>query len=244
MPVIHIPESVVCPLETHGGLPFVKAMVNGSEGLFLIDSGSPRLKLNHSFLKNTLQVPVNPQEHTMQIDRFAIGEWTADQLTIALFDGTSLEEQFGIELAGVMGFREWIHFNWIIDLPEKTLQLARKFQLNDEKLIGKARGRYVGHLPVFPVEIGSETYQVGIVTGFAGLAFDQGLKEQLAPHLLDPSATDSGSTLKYFSIAGRTLLKTPVIFADLGESDLPKGGYDAIIGTPLLAQGKVLLHWG
>ena len=243
MPVIHIPESIQCPLEIHRGLPFLKAKVNGLEGLFLLDSGTATLELSQDFLPQQATNSKAKKKRSICVDEFALEEYRITQVEVSLFNGADLENSFGVKCAGIIGFRELVHFNWVIDLPMRTISFLRKLPLESEEVTAKIRGRYRNHLPIFPVQIGSETYQLGITTGFPGLAFDKRLRKQLTPHLLESPRHQKSHTLKYLSFEGHTFLKTNMLFGDLSELDLPQGGYDGIIGTPLLEQGPVILDW-
>lgn len=165
-----------------GNSILVNASINGTDGHFLIDTGSPGLILNDKYFKG---IP-KPNEKTdildfqgnrnaatfLPVSNFMVSSMEMPRELALVTDLSKLEIIKGVAIHGVIGYRSLKRFELLFDFENKTLTL---YPLGKK---GQPVGRQMnqvptsvldikmsGHLPFFITSINRKKMKIGIDSG-------------------------------------------------------------------------------
>jgi hypothetical protein len=180
-------DPVSIPFSIQKGLIVVQAELNGVAGNFLVDTGAQAMIANTVHF-STEQLPTVALDHAMpsgvggalsgvrstrDLD-LAWGNLHVDIPRALAIDLSHLEASLEIPIVGLIGFDVLERFEIYFDYTAGILSLYRLD--NDHKPIGAeyqdsqaavVRFDMIGHLPVFPVEIGGRVVKLGLDSGAA-----------------------------------------------------------------------------
>ena len=257
-----LPRKLVLPLEFYLNLPFLRGELDGRPALLLMDSGAPGITLNAAHLpEDKLQeggelmgASGKVQSFRTELDELRFGEWRMGPMVVMALDETRLEEAFGVRYDGLIGFRELIHFDWMVDYEAQELHLWSSFRKKDHPVVQAIRVRYLNHLPVVDVTIGGNEYQMLLDTGASGIVFDQNHKDALGSVVEGIEEDElqgaggkktavSGGNLTSFEIGEFKVEDSDIKFTDISPLQKRLGAFDGIFGYSFLSKANVVVSW-
>ena len=263
-PSMHLalPATLEWPLHFHYKIPVFPVELNGRACFMQLDSGAPHLFLNSNFFSASeltsgsavMGVAGKVQSQRARVERLAIGDWTMGPFEAMALPEAHLNDFEGGPIAGTIGFRELLHFSWLVDYDAARLHLWRDFEPSAHAVRGQVRCQYRNHLPLVLAEIGGETFQLLLDTGCSDLVFDRAKQERVAGAVgmegQEELVGAGGQTvaaeqgvLEGMSIGGIGLGEVKTVFSDLAGLQSRIGDFDGVIGHPLLAQVRTVVCW-
>lgn len=175
------------PFFSFGGMLLIRAIADGQEGYFILDTGAPNLILNEKYFSHSGGV-FQEQAKVVDINGRSAGLWTKNaKLQIGdqkwknvyalLYDLAYLEEAKGISILGLIGSLLFRNYELTIDFELQELLLCR-LDKQGEKLETFYDYRppdvivpfkRKGHMPYIEAELEGNTFNLGIDSG-AGVA--------------------------------------------------------------------------
>lgn len=182
---LRAPDSLSVPLVQRNGLLYIKASLDGRNGLFLLDSGSPEMILNKAYFSDSLQ-PMPEQGGAVtgingemkDVMRRRMNLFTMGGMQLCNFQAMVMPENVeqddaAMPFLGSIGYNTLKDFEWSFLLKESRLLLIRTdsagnylntaLQLPAAKYTAAVNMRR--HIPVLQMKIGAETYRMGIDCG-------------------------------------------------------------------------------
>lgn len=256
-----------CTFTVSGGLPFVRATVDGRSGFFLFDTGSSNLLLNQKyFAPGTaaaapgLSATVNgiaPSRGTRTVRLLVWGRMESALFVGQLHDFSRMERPEITPLLGAISHREIRNSSILFDWKSQTLRIfptrpdgSRQPLPGEQAPSAVFPFTYFLHMPMVKARIGTKDYD---------MLFDSGAQLNLLPNItgMEPHFQQSGF-LGGFSSGGApgAAARVPVGTVDrftLRQTeylDLPFAVYQipylpgkGMLGTPLLRQGRVEINF-
>lgn len=259
---ISIPDHVQLSIELHHNCPFLKTELNGNEALFFLDSGAPSIFLNRAGV----------QESDLFGERQMLGSSGAftgnfTRLRELTFGGCRfagqivptipmdhLEEGFGVSIQGIIGFRQLIHSDWMVDYGARELQLWNMANPDDFQIAERFKVQYRNHLPGLNITIGGKKYFMLVDTGASVILFDENKLAEIQ-HLVsdqkDLETSGAGSNtvnvqegvLSGFQVGETEFGPAEIHLASIEALQTRLGKFDGIIGAALFSKQKTLISW-
>ncbi|OJJ21187.1 hypothetical protein BKI52_11510 [marine bacterium AO1-C] len=159
-----------------GGFLFTKAIVNGQDAWFIVDTGMPGLILNTKYYQeNQYAGEVAGASGMAQLKKVQLNHfyWNGIQLKnseVMALELSHLERTLGVAIHGLIGMEQFRHHELFIDYENQTITLSKPGQSDYQKhwqptLI--IPFQWQNHLPLLKLKIGKRTFRVGIDTGAA-----------------------------------------------------------------------------
>ena len=259
---ISVPEKVTIPMEFYGNTPFLWGHLNGQLRLFLFDSGAQDIVLNSRYVDDEgaekgysgIGATGAPVTFQTQIESLSFGEWSFGAREVLAMNMQHIEEEYEVEFHGLIGFRQLIHFEWMVDYNRKYLQLVRQFNKKEHKLAGRVKTQYFSHLPSFEAIIAGEPCKLLLDTGAPEFVFDETKKDRIssaftfrAHETLDGASPDKvpveAGTLSGFQVGGLDFGPCELKFMDMTQMKKHMGDFDGIIGHGMLSQRPAIVSW-
>ncbi|MEM0997266.1 MAG: retropepsin-like aspartic protease [Bacteroidota bacterium] len=259
---LNLPVRLVLPVDFHFNLPFLLGRLNGRPCRLLLDSGAPSITLNALHLPEErlresgelMGASGAIKSFLISVDELRFEDWTMGPMEVRAINDEQLEAKLGFRYDGLIGFRQLIHYDWMVDYQRGELHLWATFPKADYPVQEEVRIRYMNHLPVIEVEIAGEKYQLLIDTGSGGMLFDQEKAERIAAVVElgeddelrgagGRKLTVSGGQLKEFTLKGIRIADSSISFADISPLVQRLGPFDGIIGYSLLSQVRTVVSW-
>ncbi|NJL14198.1 MAG: hypothetical protein HC913_15100 [Microscillaceae bacterium] len=170
------------PFRLSGSLIMVQAQVNEQSGSFIFDSGAPDLKLNTRYFQggsavaNTAAGGSTGRVENLRLQSIRRFVWPGrvlEEVKVEGFDLSHLEQVRQEKILGLIGFEVFKDYEIGLDYKESKLILY-PLDAQGRRLAQRAEDfpadywidfRLEGHIPVFPVQIGGQTLQMGLDTG-------------------------------------------------------------------------------
>lgn len=274
-----LPVRLNIPFTVQNGIIFVKATLNGREENFIFDSGCPSLLLNADFLQPSDLVGSGAVatgvggSQTMQVYHIDSFSWNGIHIQdehIITLSLKHLEKATGMRFAGLIGYALFKEYEITYDYPNRRLLLnltdTAGNLIDPGATFNSASGKITTlpfelekHIPVFPVQIGTGTYRVGLDCGASGnLLYQKYYKKMVAErHIkkakttaLKGAGTTSSDILSAIVTSTRagTLTLLPMRFAfDNTNLDQLNSGYglriDGLVGYELLRQQVTTVNY-
>jgi hypothetical protein len=242
-------------------VPFVWVLLNAERRLFLFDSGAQDTILNSRLLDadqtteggGIIGATGNAMSHYTQVPSLQIGDWHILNSELMAIDMAHLEAELKTEIAGLIGFRHLIHFDWMVDYGKKKLHFWSRMNRNDHKIIAKALAHYAHHLPMIDLEIEGHAFRFLVDTGCSVLLLDRRHRALLLPAISglfeEPMASASPTQvivetgqLCGFKAADLQFGACKIQITDLSHMQ-SIGDFDGVIGYPLLSKYPVIQSW-
>jgi len=262
MTTLHLPNSLVIPLVFHHQVPILPTRIDGKECHFVLDTGAPHLFLHQSFFREDQLTVVGEvmgaagkvKLYQAEVQELEIGAWRMGPLSANVLAKSAMDDFDGGELAGSLGFRELIHYSWLVDYQQKELRLWQKFKPADHDVTGSLRCNYLNHLPAFEATVGDQKLRLLLDTGCSDLVMDRSRLDSLSEwvqgmeksELVGAGGNKSESLeghLDHLKVDVHQLDRVPVGFADLSGLKARIGDFDGIIGYPLLSRLGTVVCW-
>lgn len=259
---ITLPRRFTLDAEFHDDTPFVWGLLNGKRCLFLFDSGAQDFSLNSRYLDQEIVSPGGGVQGVTgavssvytRVDEIAFGDWKITNLELMASDFSHIEEEWGVVLHGIIGFRHLIHYDWMVDYKGGTISFYERMIKSEFNIAGKAKTNYKYHLPVVDIEIGGNGYRFLVDTGAAVVVFDQDKKDQVIDEVSGLHARKMSSaspeeadiergTLSNFKVGELEFGSHTIDFMDLTGMKARFGDFDGIIGYPLLSKYRTIVSW-
>lgn len=256
------PKRATFPLEFYDHIPFVRVQLNGEERLFLFDSGAQDFLLNSRYLPEddsgdvgyALGATGKVAHRYVIVENLEIGEWRFENREALAMDLKHAEDEYGTEIHGIMGFRQLIHFDWMVDYHRKELHLWERFPKTEHTILGKAFAPFKDHLPMVKVSIGGEEFKMLIDTGASMFVMTEENRERVMTHVEEegtkmmasasPVEAEVGKgTLKGFKIGDLDFGPCEINFMDLSHMQRGMIPFDGIVGYPVLGQYRTVVSW-
>ncbi|MDT0691202.1 retroviral-like aspartic protease family protein [Salegentibacter sp. F188] len=190
------------PFEKARGLVVIKALLNGRERKFLLDTGSPRVVLNskyglpedikHETISSTKDVNGSNISgmNIKKIENLDFGGIELNDQKVVTMDLTHLEESLKMDLSGIIGYELIKDYDIVFDYENLILTLIdpeffetyREDHLKEMSFI-KAPLKMRGHIPVLEVQIGTGLFNFGVDSGAESNLIDNNLFSSLKEHL-------------------------------------------------------------
>lgn len=259
---LHLPTTFTYPVEFYDNLPFLRGELDGEPGLFLFDSGAQDITLNTKYLDlDKLAEGSKVHGFTGKVRTFykpiaelAFGEWRFQNREAIASDLSHTEEEFGTQMHGLIGFRQLIHFDWMIDYKKGILHLWERFDRSGVKLAGKVSCRYRRHLPMIEIHVNGHPFNMLLDTGASMFLLDIDHKDLVIDQVTDLVEEEMASAspvkipvetgkLAGFEIAGLAFGESEIKLSDLGMIKKHFKGVDGIVGYPILSQYRTVINW-
>jgi predicted aspartyl protease len=269
------PPSADVPARVLNGLLVVEAEVDGRRGNFLLDTGAPALVLNkrefappgaETTLAAAGSTGVNGKMAGMSYHQVQKFDWQGirfQQKEVPTLDLTSLEQKLGgLPLLGLIGYNMLSQYAVTLDYRAGQVRLR---QPSPAATAGPAPAPVLlrvpftmsGHLPVVPMTVGGQTFQVGVDCGAQANLLDQQYQAGLA-HVLRKASTArlsgadaatrtvSTARLPEVRLAGPLVFrKQATVFADMAHlnQNPNRPPLQGLVGYPLLSQYRTTIDY-
>lgn len=259
---LSLPTRLTLPVEFYDNKPYMQGIMNGKKCRFMFDSGGQSLVLNANRFDpagleeggGAMGVTGKVTTHNAILEEVRFGDWHIKGREVLVLDLKHLEEEVGTEIDGIVGFKEMINFDWLVDYDNGSLHLWERFPKNDYKILERTRLHFRHHLPIVELKIAGEPYQFFVDTGCAINCIDQNLKEKIGGAVTglqeeklssaSPNEIDVLSgTLEGFQVGGLNFGPSKAKYMDLSQMQARFGHFDGITGYPLLKQYKTVQSW-
>ncbi len=242
--------------------PLVPVTINGRQGHILFDSGAQDLLVNARHFEADKQEGENQIQSVtgsssaffVGLEAFLMGGFEIRGGEVLAVSLEHVEEEFGQELLGLVGFRQLIHFDWMADYGAGQIHLWERAKRAHYPIAEQIPLKFFGHLPMLPVQIGGTEYRMLLDTGCEMVLLDEGLLDKMEDVVsdLEMEAMASGSAevremnsgrLEGFQVGKMDFGPCKVTFTDLQRMRQAMGDFDGIIGYPLLRTYRCVVSW-
>lgn len=257
-----LPHSLTLPFKLFDDCPCITGTMNGKLCRFLFDSGAQSMTINaNRFNTDGLEesggvrgLSGAVKSHYVVVDDLSFGPWKISGLEAMTMDMTHLEEEVGSEIHGILGFREMIYFDWMVDYKRSELNLWDRFPRNEYEIIGKTRLIFRHHFATVEMEIQGEPYRFIVDTGCETNCIDHNLIDKMGINRADleeeklasasPDKIDTlVGTLDNFQVAGLDFGPSEAKFMDMSGLQAQFGPLAGITGYPLLKKFRTVQSW-
>lgn len=188
------------------------------------------------------------------VQQLAIGDWHMGPFEAMVLNKSALDDFPLGPLAGSIGFRELIHYAWMVDYEAGKLKLWQNFEADAHEVTASMRCQYYSHLPVVEMQLGEVRLKLLLDTGCSDLVLDEGARAKAEAYLSglqsgelmgaggNQSAAELGS-VGPLELAGIEIGHSPVTVANLAPLKARLGEFDGIIGYPLLKAVRTVVCW-
>ena len=189
-----------------------------------------------------------------RIEKLQFGDWIMGPVEVLALDETALEAGFKQNYHGLIGFRQLVNYDWMVDYTAKELHLWANFHKEKHQVACDLRVRYLNHLPLLNVMIGDHEFHFLLDTGCSGLVLHDARREIL-DEVVEWGEDDemqgagglkmtvSGGNLSSFTVAGQEFRDTPITISDFSPLQNRIGPFDGIIGAPMLSKVRTVVSW-
>ena len=248
--------------ELHDRMIIVTAKLNGKEGKYILDTGSPMLVLNKKIENVSTQIGGFSKDCDSEIVAVKKFEWAGmsnKNIEAIAFDMSGLVKSLGIEVQGLIGQNLFKNYELLIDIENKKIQLfnPKKSTLHKtSKYSQKINFSLEHHIPVITVKIDGKKYRFGIDTGAEVNVISRDLKEKFEKKLLHNFQVNNlhgidgisqkvvSANLSNFKIKKRNFSNFNFLFIDF--TPLQQGyelEIDGILGYPFLKENKISINY-
>ena len=177
-----------------GGMVIVKASLNGKEGDFILDTGSPGIVVNSqsdNLVSKRIASGVNGELTIgeVDIDHFQWGMIHRDNMKGFVLNVSHLESACGRDIMGLIGFDVLKNYELVFDYRNKSVKLfeAGKVEMDSNlRPVKSIPFALYGHVPVITAKVGGRRVLLGIDSGAAVNLLD----EKYFSRLKDGSLSD------------------------------------------------------
>lgn len=238
------------PIQTVNGMILVRAEMDGEEGLFILDTGAPRMVVNSQELTgNALSASSYSTTFDIQsiiIEQFKWADVDVRHMEALVLDISHLERSTNRKILGMIGYNALTDREVMVDYDRGELLIypARK---NSVHRMAEPRMTIPftlqGHLPVINVEICGRVLHFGLDTGAGTNLIDRKYFDQLPAesytnlHLEEIQGLDQAvnmaqtADIKNTIIAGKGIPDMEYLFTDLSHLGPNSGiAIDGILG--------------
>lgn len=163
---------VSAAFEVREGLILVEGAMNGEEGYYILDTGAPMMVVN-STLENAESiaaagVTTDFTAQLMEIESFQWANIEYKNLEAVAIDISHLERAAGKRVLGLIGYEILKQYEVFFDYANHLVRLfpARNNELhNNFTPTSSVKFSIEDHLPILEMQIGKQSYRVGLDTG-------------------------------------------------------------------------------
>ncbi|MBX2876340.1 MAG: aspartyl protease family protein [Saprospiraceae bacterium] len=179
-------NSYKIPIEIVRGMIYLEAEMNGTKGLFILDTGAPSLIVNQDKADgqqaDALSLNAGIQVVETKVESFKIGGIRQRNLDALALDLSHLEQASGRQILGLVGYNVFEHFALLFDFDQQVLFLSpssQKVQPSLNQPEATLPFTLHDHLPIVTVSIGKKQLKFGIDTGAASNLLDKRFLEEV-----------------------------------------------------------------
>lgn len=256
--------SFTTPFELDGGLIYVKAVLNGEEQDFILDSGAPGLILNSQYLASeSTGQEVGGVSGSTELQNIAIQnfDWNGIAISETTVIGLALShlERNGRRIAGLIGFSLISQYEMLIDYETQQLSIFDPDESEYHttiKPIETLNFALNAHIPVFLTEIEGHSFKFGLDTGAEVNLMDPDSFEKLPANSYETGETTqlSGADNRVTNVTRFSIHETVIESSNFENmefisSDIShlKEGYqldiDGLVGFPFLSSRKMSVNF-
>lgn len=154
--------------ETTGSFILVDAIVDGSKGKFILDSGAPGLILNESPTQSSQKAVTLTGQVDVGEKKISILKWgllTQSNVQALTIDLSYLNNLGAGEIMGIIGYQQLAALTFTLDLPNHRLIQHTSFPKKCEVPAVRIPLKFTGHLPVVKSKIGKRKSLLVFDTG-------------------------------------------------------------------------------
>lgn len=189
-------DYAVSSFEMSNGMAIVRASVNGVEGNFILDTGSPGVVINsrkEGFVPKSLAAGIGG---SLKVGTFTIGtfNWgiiSAKELEAYLLDISHLEAASGKPIMGLIGYDVLKQYEVLFDYQSGKITVFKAGEATVEgaKATKSIPISFYGHVPILSAKVGGKRVYFGLDSGAGVNLLDVGLLKKLPPSsLMDTEA--------------------------------------------------------
>ena len=164
----------VSNMEVIEGFILVEAQINGQQGRFILDTGSPDLVLNSCYFSGKKtdiiarglhgQVTEIAQVSVRQFDWMSIRKRYIQAIALNM---ANLEKQTKVPILGLIGYEMLREYELLIDYVNQQIELipVSKKSILGNRILTRLPFRMQGHLPIIEVKVGDYQLRLGLDSG-------------------------------------------------------------------------------
>lgn len=256
-------ELSVAPFELVNGMILVQASVNGLEGNFILDTGSPCIVLNSDDTGNESDVMASGVGGTLDIgeiklQHFSWGIIQRKNLNGYTLDISQLETACRRDLMGIIGFDVIRQYELFFDYQNHVIRIydadnARQYRPQDP--VQELSFQLNGHIPVVTARVGNRKAYLGLDSGAEANLLDESYYKRLSSQFTQGVETEAvvgldqkthfvraahvDSSLKQFEVQDMRFL-----FMDLsGIAHQFEMKLDGLLGFPFFQQHRMSINY-
>lgn len=251
------------PIEIIRGMIYLEAEMNGTKGLFILDTGAPTLIVNQDQAKgqqaDAMSINAGIQVVETKVKSFKLGGIRKRNIDALALDLSHLEKASGRQILGLVGYNVFERFALSLDFDQQKLFLSPSSQKIEPSLHQPTTSlpfTLHEHLPIVKVQIGGKTLKFGIDTGAATNLLDARLLKQSSQLSIEylPNEEIQGLDQKIVLVKagilevtgknGWTFGKNKFLFTDLTFLREHTGcEIDGLLGSPFLAKTDLTIDY-
>lgn len=251
------------PIEIIRGMIYLEAEMNGTKGLFILDTGAPTLIVNQDQATgqqaDAMSINAGIQVVETKVKSFKLGGIRKRNIDALALDLSHLEKASGRQILGLVGYNVFERFALSLDFDQQKLFLSPSSQKIEPSLHQPTTSlpfTLHEHLPIVKVQIGGKTLKFGIDTGAATNLLDARLLKQSSQLSIEylPNEEIQGLDQKIVLVKagilevtgknGWTFGKNKFLFTDLSFLREHTGcEIDGLLGSPFLAKTDLTIDY-
>ncbi len=168
----NMPDRFEVPFQVRGRIIFVKAMLNGREENFILDSGAPLLILNSKYFNADTMSGARAQGvgGSAAVGRAKADTFNWHGIAMGHFDAISmdfshLEKATHKKFKGLIGHSVFKDYAMTYDYKRKVITFEKNGTAANGTPICVVPMKMTAHIPIIPVTISGKTYKMGIDCG-------------------------------------------------------------------------------
>lgn len=200
--LLDAPDTLRVPFAFRSGLIYIKATLDGREGWFLLDTGSPEMILNRQYFSDSLLPLPGDAGYTgingriqdvmmRRMRRLQLGAFTLQNFGAMVMLGQEEDYEDGLPVLGSIGYNTIRDFEVCFQMQQRNLLLIKTDSAGNYTAAGlqQAPVLYTApfemrrHIPVVIMTVGEQQLRMGIDCGAANNVLFAAKKEAVMPFM-------------------------------------------------------------
>ena len=253
---------VSAAFEVREGLILVEGAMNGESGYFIFDTGAPMMVVNQRDIINDSKqlaaagITTNFAAQLMQIKSFHWANIEHKNLAAVAIDISHLEQAAGKRILGLIGYEVLKAYEVFFDYANSVIRLfpARNNALHANfEPVSEIKFKTKDHLPVLDIEIGGQSYRMGLDSGSEVNLLAAPIQQELPTAQINGLRREEiqgvdqvvhpviATLISNTKVAERDFTKMKYLFTDM--SHLEDLNIDGLLGFPFFSQYKCSINY-